>query len=36
MTCGRFHPERVTSRVVPFAEAAEAMTDPGPKIVFTR
>lgn len=36
MACGRFHPERVTSRIVPFAEAGDAMTDPGPKIVFTR
>jgi threonine dehydrogenase-like Zn-dependent dehydrogenase len=32
---GHFHPERVTSRVVPFADAAEAMLDPGPKIIFT-
>jgi threonine dehydrogenase-like Zn-dependent dehydrogenase len=36
MACGKFHPERVTSQVVPFAEAAGAMTDPGPKIIFTR
>ena len=36
MACGKFHPERVTSRVMPFTEAADAMTDPGPKIVFTR
>ena len=36
MACGRFHPERVTSRVLPFTEAADAMTDPGPKIVFVR
>lgn len=32
---GHFHPERVTSRVVPFTQAAEAMTDSGPKILFT-
>jgi alcohol dehydrogenase len=31
---GRFAPERVTSRVVPFADAAEAIFDPGPKVVF--
>jgi threonine dehydrogenase-like Zn-dependent dehydrogenase len=31
---GHFHPERVTSRVVSFAEAADAMTDSGPKLVF--
>jgi alcohol dehydrogenase len=31
---GHFHPERVVSRVVPFGEAAEAMSDGGPKIVF--
>jgi alcohol dehydrogenase len=36
MACGKFHPERVTSRVVPFADAGDAMTDPGPKVVFTR
>lgn len=36
IACGKFHPERVTSRIVPFAEAGDAMTDPGPKIVFTR
>jgi alcohol dehydrogenase len=34
MACGRFHPEKVTHRVVPFADAADAMQDPGPKIVF--
>ncbi len=31
---GHFHPEHITSRVVPFAQAAEAMTDSGPKVVF--
>ncbi len=32
---GHFHPEHVTSRVVPFSQAADAMTDTGPKLVFT-
>lgn len=32
---GHFHPERVTGRVVPFTQAAEAMTDAAPKLVFT-
>lgn len=32
---GHFHPEHVTSRVVPFSQSIDAMTDPGPKIVFT-
>jgi alcohol dehydrogenase len=31
---GHFHPEKVTSRIVPFSDAADAMTDPGAKIVF--
>jgi threonine dehydrogenase-like Zn-dependent dehydrogenase len=31
---GHFHPEHVTSRIVRFSDAAEAMTDPGPKLVF--
>lgn len=35
ISCGHLHPEKVTSRIVPFSEAAEAMDDPGPKIVFT-
>jgi len=35
MTCGRFHPEKVTHRTVPICEAIEAMTDPGPKVIFT-
>lgn len=35
IACGRLHPEHVTHRVLPFAEAAEAMADPGPKLVFT-
>ncbi len=32
---GHFHPEHVTSRVAKFSEAADAMTDSGPKLVFT-
>lgn len=32
---GHFHPEHVTSRVVPFSQAADAMMDSGPKLVFT-
>jgi alcohol dehydrogenase len=32
---GHFHPEHVTARVVPFTQAAEAMTDAAPKLVFT-
>ena len=34
--CGELRPERVTRRVAPFAEAGDAMTNPGPWIVFTR
>ncbi|MEN9317426.1 MAG: hypothetical protein RIS35_3819 [Pseudomonadota bacterium] len=34
IACGRFHAEKVTHRVVPFAEAAEAAVDPGPKVVY--
>lgn len=34
IACGKLHPEHVTHRVVPFDEAGEAMTDPGPKLVF--
>lgn len=30
------NPEHVTHRVVPFGEAADAMSDPGPKVVFVR
>lgn len=36
LACGRLHPEHVTHRVLGFGEAAEAMTDPGPKLVFVR
>jgi threonine dehydrogenase-like Zn-dependent dehydrogenase len=35
IACGRLHPEHVTHRVLPFSEAADAMADPGPKLVFT-
>lgn len=34
IACGRLHPEHVTHRVVQMADAAEAMTDPGPKLIF--
>jgi alcohol dehydrogenase len=32
---GHFHPEIVTSRIVPFSQAAEGFLDPAPKIVFS-
>ena len=32
---GHFHPEKVTTRVVPFSRAAEGALDPSPKIVWT-
>jgi threonine dehydrogenase-like Zn-dependent dehydrogenase len=35
IACGKLHPEHVTHRVLDFAEAGDAMTDPGPKLVFT-
>lgn len=35
IACGKLHPELVTHRVLPFSDAAEAMTDSGPKLVFT-
>ena len=35
LQAGTLEPERVTHRVVPFADAIEAMQDPGPKVVFT-
>lgn len=35
MACGKLHPEHVTHRVLPFSQAVDAMTDPGPKLVFT-
>lgn len=34
MACGGVHPEHVTHRVTSFDEAADAMTDSGPKLVF--
>ena len=34
IACGQLHPEHVTHRVLPFSDAAEAMADPGPKLVF--
>lgn len=34
IACGRFHPEQVTHRVADVAQAAELMTDPGPKVIF--
>ncbi|MFM9827235.1 MAG: zinc-binding dehydrogenase [Sphingomonas sp.] len=36
IACGNLHPEHVTSRVATFAEAGDAMADPGPKLVFVR
>lgn len=35
MACGKLHPEHITHKIVPFAQAADAMTDSGPKLVFT-
>ncbi len=35
IACGKLHPEHVTHRVLPFSDAAEAMTDNGPKLIFT-
>ena len=32
---GHFHPENIAARVVPFTQAADAMTDTAPKLVFT-
>ncbi len=34
IACGKLHPEHVTHRVASFDEAADAMADPGPKLVF--
>jgi alcohol dehydrogenase len=34
LACGRFQPDHVRHRTAPFAQAADAMTDPGPKLVF--
>jgi alcohol dehydrogenase len=36
IACGKFHPEHVTHRRARFEDAPDAMTDPGPKIVFVR
>jgi threonine dehydrogenase-like Zn-dependent dehydrogenase len=35
IACGKLHPEHVTHDVLPFSAAADAMTDGGPKLVFT-
>lgn len=35
IACGKLHPENVTHRVLPFSDAAEAMSDNGPKLIFT-
>lgn len=34
IACGKLHPEHVTHRIASFAEAADAMADAGPKLVF--
>jgi alcohol dehydrogenase len=34
IACGALHPEHVTHRIVQRSDAAEAMTDPGPKLIF--
>ncbi len=34
LACGKLDPAHVTHEVLPFAEAGEAMADPGPKLVF--
>jgi threonine dehydrogenase-like Zn-dependent dehydrogenase len=34
MACGKLRPEHVTHKVLPFSDAADAMTDSGPKMVF--
>ena len=36
VACGKLHPQPVTHRVASFAEAGDAMTDPGSKLVFCR
>jgi threonine dehydrogenase-like Zn-dependent dehydrogenase len=35
IACGKLHPEHVTHRIASFKDASEAMTDSGPKLVFT-
>jgi len=32
---GHFHPEHVTTRIVPFSQAADGALDPSPKVVWT-
>ncbi len=34
IACGKLHPAHVTHRVARFEEAIDAMTDPGPKVIF--
>jgi alcohol dehydrogenase len=34
LTCGKLHVAGVTHRIASFDEAADAMTDPGPKLLF--
>jgi threonine dehydrogenase-like Zn-dependent dehydrogenase len=34
IACGKLHPEHVTHKVLPFADAADAMTDSGSKLIF--
>ncbi len=34
LACGDLHPEHVTHRIARFSEAGDAMTDPGPKLIF--
>lgn len=36
LAAGTLHPEHVTHRVASFDDAPDAMTDPGPKVVFVR
>lgn len=33
---GRIQPARVTDRVIPFSQAADALVEPHTKLVFTR
>lgn len=34
VACGHFHPEHVVTKTLAFSDAADAMTDPAPKLVF--
>lgn len=36
IACGKLHPEHATHRIAAFGDAIDAMTDPGPKLVFMR